>query len=182
MRSNNLTNKINLINLFRELWQEHIVWTRSFIVSAVSKLNDLEFVTNRLLRNPTDFANVLKLYYGEDIAKQFEKLLTEHLTIAASLVTNLREKNSEAAEEDRANWYKNGNEIIDFLAKISPYMSIKRFQTLFYHHLRTTEDAAIYRIGERYPQEIINFDVIQSEALKMADIMSYGILEQFYSR
>jgi len=55
MRSmNNLTARINLINLFRELWEEHIFWTRNFIISAIAGLDDLEYVTNRLLRNPTD--------------------------------------------------------------------------------------------------------------------------------
>ena len=64
---NNLSTKINLINLFRELWEEHIMWTRSFIISTVSELDDIEYVTHRLLRNPTDFANVFRLYYGDEI-------------------------------------------------------------------------------------------------------------------
>jgi len=179
---NNLSSRINLINLFRELWQEHIIWTRSFIVSTVSGLNDLEFVTNRLLRNPTDFANVLKLYYGVENAKIFEKLFSEHLKLAASLINNLLKGNMEAAEHERRNWYKNADEILDFLNKLSPYMSIKKFQTLFYHHLKAVEDSFHFRFTDHYGQEIINFDVMQSEAMKMADIMSNAILDQFYNR
>lgn len=181
MRSkNSLTAKINLINLFRELWQEHIFWTRNFIISAVAGLEDLEFVTNRLLRNPTDFANVLKLYYGTEIAKKFESLFREHLTIAASLVNHAKAGDTEAANEDRRDWYKNADEIIDLLGSINPYWNMKKFKSLFYQHLKMTEDEATYRLNGKYAQDIINFDLIQADALKMADIMSYGILEQFY--
>ncbi len=179
---NNLTIMINLINLFRELWQEHIFWTRNFIISTVSELDDLEFVTNRLLRNPTDFANILKLYYGNEKAKKFETLFREHLTIAGSLVNHAKAGDIEAANEDRRNWYKNADEIVAFLASINPYWNMKKFQTLFYHHLKMTEDEAMYRLNGRYAQDIINFDVIQAEALKMADIMSCGIIDQFYSK
>lgn len=179
---NNISAKINLINLFRELWEEHIMWTRSFIISTVSELDDLEYVTHRLLRNPTDFANVFRLYYGDEIAKEFEKLFTEHLTIAANLVNHAKAGDTEAANQDRSDWYKNADEIISFLASINPYWSMKKFQSLFYHHLKMTEDEAVYRLTGKYAQDIINYDIIQSEALKMADIMSYGILEQFYYR
>lgn len=181
MRSkNNLTTKISLIILFRELWEEHIFWTRNFIISTISELDDLEFVTNRLLQNPTDFANVLKLYYGPEIANEFERLFREYLTIAASLVNHAKAGDTEAANEDRENWYKNADEIAAFLAKINPYWNMKKFLSLFYQHLKMTENEATYRLTGKYAQDIINFDLIQADALKMADIMSYGILEQFY--
>lgn len=179
---NNLSTTINLINLFRELWVEHVLWTRLFIISTVSDLDDIEYVTHRLLRNPTDFANVLKLYYGEKIAKEFERLFTAHLTIAGDLVKHAKAGDTEAANQDRTNWYKNADEIISFLSCINPYWNMREFQSLFYHHLEMTENEAVYRLTKKYPQDIINYDMIQSEALKMADIMSNGILDQFYGR
>ncbi len=51
--------QVNLMNELRKLWEQHVVWTRLFLVSAFGDLPDLEATTKRLLRNPTDFANVL---------------------------------------------------------------------------------------------------------------------------
>jgi len=140
---NNLSTKINLINLFRELWVEHVMWTRSFIISTVSELDDIDYVTHRLLRNPTDFANVFRLYYGDEIAKEFERLFTEHLTIAASLVTHAKAGDTEAANKDRVEWYRNADEISSFLARINPYWNTEEFQSLFYSHLKMTEDEEV---------------------------------------
>ncbi len=62
---------IILNNTLRKLWEQHIMWTRSFIISTVDNLGDIEFVTKRLLRNPSDFAAVLKNYYGSEKADKF---------------------------------------------------------------------------------------------------------------
>jgi hypothetical protein len=38
----------------RRLWEDHITWTRLFIVSAAADLPDLDATTARLLQNQTD--------------------------------------------------------------------------------------------------------------------------------
>ncbi|WP_457945223.1 hypothetical protein [Caproiciproducens sp. LBM24188] len=70
---------IGIFNTFRKLWTQHVMWTRSFIISTAADLGDLQPVTNRLLRNPADFAKALLPYYGEERAKQFSDLLTKQL-------------------------------------------------------------------------------------------------------
>lgn len=173
-------NQISLITTFRKLWEQHIMWTRSFIISTAAELGDLEYVTQRLLRNPTDFANVLRNYYGADKAKRFENLLRDHLLIAASLVNNAKSGNKDGVAEDRKKWYKNADEITIFLSEINTYWSMRKFRTLLYSHLKMTEDEAVFRLNNKYPLDIMIYNSIQSEAMKMADFMSYGIIHQFY--
>lgn len=54
--------EICLINQLRMLWEQHVYWTRFFIISTASDLDDLEPVTNRLLQNPGDFAQVFPYF------------------------------------------------------------------------------------------------------------------------
>lgn len=52
----------------RKLWEDHIVWTRQFIVSAATESGDLADIgptTDRLLANQADIGNALKPFYGE---------------------------------------------------------------------------------------------------------------------
>jgi len=156
------------------------MWTRSFIISTASGLDDLELVTQRLLRNPTDFANVLRNYYGDEIAKRFETLLTDHLLIAASLVNNAKAGNTDAVNEDRKKWYKNADEIASFLSEINPYWSMKYFQSLLYEHLKMVEDEAIYRLNGKFASDIAIYEPMEAIALQMADLMAFGIINQFY--
>ena len=43
---------LEITNTLRKLWEQHIMWTRSFIISTAENLGDVELVTERLLGNP----------------------------------------------------------------------------------------------------------------------------------
>lgn len=40
-----------------------------FIISTAADLGDLESVTKQLLQNPSDFAQVLRIFYGDKKAE-----------------------------------------------------------------------------------------------------------------
>lgn len=179
IRQNDSNNQMNIINTLRKLWEQHIMWTRSFIISTAMNLPDLDLVTKRLLRNPTDFANVLRVYYGNVKAGEFEELLRQHLLIGAALVNAAKAGDTAAATETRKKWYANADEIATFLASINPNWDKQEWQRLLYDHLRMTEDEATYRLKGQYSQDIMIFDLIEDEALRMADYMAQGIIKQF---
>jgi len=177
-RGYNFFTPINIINTFRKLWEQHGLWTRSFIISAAEDLPDLQPVTNRLLRNPSDFAQVLKLFYGER-SEEFEKLLREHLLIAAKLVNDAKKGDTNAVNMDRRNWYTNADQIAYFLGSINPYWSVQEWKDMMRLHLKLVEEEATKRLSGEYEADIALYDTIEEQALKMADMMSYGIINQF---
>lgn len=123
--------QVELLNELRMLWEQHIHWTRSFIISTAANLGDLEPVTNRLLQNPGDFGKVFRMFYDNQIASNFENLLTQHLLIAADLVNAAKNNDSTAAAEARTKWYKNADEISAFLASINPYWNEQIWRNSF---------------------------------------------------
>lgn len=171
--------RLNLSNSMRNLWVQHVMWTRSFIISTAASLEDLQAVTKRLLRNPTDFAIALSLFYPEEIAKKFEALLREHLLIGAKLVNHAKEGNTEEVRKDEIEWYRNADEIAFFLASINPYWNAFEWRTMLYKHLRMTEREAVERLNKRFENDIAEYDLIEQEALLMADMMTYGLINQF---
>ena len=180
MYNDNFCNRqINIINTFRELWEQHVLWTRAFIKSTILGTGDQPYAAARLMRNPSDFANILKLYYGKDNAVQFQKLFEEHLTIAASLVGNAKSGNSIAAAEDERRWYQNADQIALFLSELNPFWSMQEWQRMMYEHLRMTKQEAVYFLTQQYQESVNLFDAIQNEALKMADYMAQGVIRQF---
>ena len=48
----------------RNLWEQHVTWTRLAIVSFASGNPDLPMTEERLLRNQTDIGNAVKPFYG----------------------------------------------------------------------------------------------------------------------
>jgi hypothetical protein len=171
--------QMDIINTLRELWEQHITWTRLFIISNISDIDDLDLVTQRLLENPQDFADILRRFYGYDNSKIFESLLKNHLLIAAKLVNDSKAGDTASADAGRIAWYKNADGIADFLASVNPYWNKIEWQNLLYDHLKMTEDEAVYRLTKQYKNDIANYDEIENEALNMADYMAAGIIQQF---
>lgn len=70
----------------RMLWEDHIVFTRNYIVSAAGNLPDTAQVAERLMRNQSDIGDAIKPYYGEAAATQLTVLLRSHIAGAAKIV------------------------------------------------------------------------------------------------
>jgi len=176
------SNQVQLSDTIRRLWMEHVLWTRFFILSTAFSLPDLQFVTQRLLQNPVDFARVLKPLYGQQAAMQFERLFTDHLLIAAQLVNAAKAGDTAQVDEQRRKWYTNAEDIARFLASINRFWSEAQWRNLMFDHLRMTENEAVYILTEQYEKGIREYDRIQAQALEMADVMTRGIIRQFRIR
>lgn len=178
----NCLQPISLMNRWRKLWQEHVMWTRSFIISTAAELGDLDLVTERLMQNPGDMAGVIRPFYGDETADIFQKLFTEHLSIAGELVHAAKEGDSTKAAALEQKWYDNADEIASFLAKINPHWNRWLWQSLLHDHLKMTKQEALHRLAGEYAEDIRIYDSIEKEALQMADYMTNGILRQFRIR
>lgn len=87
-------NEFNLMKQMREAWEQHVYWTRMFIISVAETLKDLDPTTKRLLKNPKDLANIFAPYYGNAVANNIEQLLTAHLSIGGDLVKAAKNRNT----------------------------------------------------------------------------------------
>ena len=61
----------------RKLWEDHITWTRLFIVSFAADLPDQEQTAGRLLQNQVDIGDAIKPYYGDAAGSALTQLLNE---------------------------------------------------------------------------------------------------------
>lgn len=166
----------------RLLWEQHVFWTRLFIISAAFGLPDEQPVTNRLLRNPEDFKAALKPLYGEQTASRFAELLRNHLVIASELVKAAKAGDTGAAEKAEKDWYANADEIAKFLGSINPFWSASEWREMLHEHLALTKTEAVNILSGKYEDSITVFDKIERQALEMADVMTDGITKQFASK
>src|SRR5918997_6716257 len=58
----------------RELWEDHVTWTRVVIISAAADLPDFQAAVGRLLDNQDDIGNAIKPYYGEAAGTELTRL------------------------------------------------------------------------------------------------------------
>jgi hypothetical protein len=169
------TDAASLHRDMRALWEDHITWTRLFIVSAVDGLKDVDVTAARLLRNQTDIGDAIKPFFGDEAGKQLTELLNEHILIAGDIITAAKKGDDKAVTKTSKAWYRNGNEIADFLADAG-VGSQSDLRSMMVGHLDTTLDEAVARLSGDYDAEIAAYDEVRSHIHHMADALADGIL------
>jgi hypothetical protein len=164
----------------RKLWEDHVTWTRLYLVSAIAGLPDTPATAERLLRNQTDIGNALKPFYGDAAGTKLTALLRDHILIAADLVTAAKAGDASKVTAARTRWYANADEIAAFLASANPtHWPAAEMRTMMREHLDLTLASATARLKSEWATDIATYDQIHQQILKMADMLSAGLIAQF---
>jgi len=167
----------------RKLWEDHIVWTRQFIVSAATQegnLADIGPTTDRLLANQADIGDALKPFYGDAAGDQVTALLRDHILTAANLVAAAKAGDEDAVEAASAAWYQNADDIATALSGLNPRnWPLQHMKAHMRDHLDLTLEEAVARLEGRYVDDIAAYDEVHVQILHMADMLSDGIIAQF---
>ncbi len=164
----------------RKLWEDHVTWTRLFIISASHDLPDAEATTQRLLQNQEDIGHAIKPFYGEEAGNALTTLLKEHITTAATLLEAAKAGDSAAVTASSESWYDNGDRIAAFLGEANPdNWPEADGKLMMREHLDLTLEEAVAHLTGDYATDIAAYDKIHLQILEMADMLSAGIVAQF---
>ena len=103
----------------RKLWEDHVTYTRNYIISALAGLSDEEAVGRRLLKNQDDIGDAIKPYYGADAGKELSSLLRDHILIAIEVVRAAKAGDNYQLTAEQDKWSGNGKDIAAFLCSIN---------------------------------------------------------------
>lgn len=166
----------------RELWEQHVLWTRLFIVSDVFGNADLSATTTRLLANQTDIGNAVKPFYGEADGDHLTALLMRHILLAANILADAKAGNASGLAQAEREWYANANQIAAFLHRLNPmHWPLAGLRAMMREHLNLTLTEAVDELTGKYGQSVAEFNAVENEILGMADTLSNGIIAQFPS-
>ena len=173
------SNEVKLLKQMNVVWEQHIMWTRMLLISIAENLKDLEATQTRLLENPKDIADVFRTYYGNNVANEIQRLLTEHLVIGKDLIVALKNKNQEQANSLSLKWYQNADSMAEAFSSINPFYPKEEIRRMLYEHLRLTTEEVNARLKGNYPADIKAYDMVQEEILRMSQFFVNGIVSQF---
>jgi hypothetical protein len=164
----------------RKLWEDHIVYTRNFIIDAAAGLPEQQMTTERLLRNQDDIGNAIKPYYGEENGAKLTALLKEHITTAGELVTAAKANDTAKMEDAKKRWFANADAIASFLSAANPKAWPEAdMKSMMHDHLSLTNDEAAAQLKSDWKSSIDAYDKVHEQILRMADMLSMGIVAQF---
>jgi hypothetical protein len=163
----------------RKLWEDHVIWTRNVILCLTDELPGTNEAEKRLFLNQVEIGDAIKPFYGEEAGKRLTELLYSHITIAVDVVKSAKAGNTAALDEANKKWNANSDEISEFLCKANPNWALADMKTMMSEHLKLTTDEAVQRIKKDYNADVVAFDKVDAEIMKMSDMLSQGIVKQF---
>ena len=164
----------------RELWTDHVVWTRNVIINVMDGAPGTTEAVNRLLQNQEDIGDAIKPYYGEENGDALTDLLVIHINQAATLLTAAKTGDSGTFNTTKTAWYQNGDDIAEFLNIANPeHFLLSDMKAMMKQHLDLTLEEATARLQGDYEADVIAFDKVYEHIMMMADDLSEGIANQF---
>ena len=164
----------------RKLWEDHITWTRLYIISAEAGSADTNATAQRLLQNQTDIGDAIKPLYGAAAGAQLTALLRTHILTAGDLIAAAKAGDTAKVTTAKDAWYANADQIADFLAKANPTnWPAADMRQMMHDHLDNTLAEAVDHLKGNTAADIADYDKVHVQILKMADMLTNGIVAQF---
>jgi len=164
----------------RKLWEDHITWTRLYIVDAIGGLPEKDSTAQRLLQNQVDLGNAIKPFYGDAAGTKLTGLLRDHILIAAELIDAAKEGDNAKKEDANRRWFANADEIAGFLTGANPKnWPADASRTMMHDHLNLTTQEVVAHLQKDWAADIAAYDKVHAQILHMADMLSSGIEKQF---
>jgi hypothetical protein len=163
----------------RKLWEDHVTWTRNYIISALAGLDDAGPAAERLLRNQDDIGAAIVPYYGDAAGKKLAQLLRDHILVAAEVVTAAKAGNNDQLTAAQKKWQANGDDIAAFLSAANPHWPSKDTHAMLRQHLVFTTNEVVARLKKDWAADIKAYDEGHVHMLMFADMLADGIAKQF---
>ncbi len=172
--------EIDLTLAMNKLWEDHISWTRFYIISAAAGLPDSDATAGRLLQNQVDIGDAIKPVYGDEAGKQLTTLLKEHITTAVDILNAAKAGDNAKLEDAKKSWYDNADQIAIFLSSANPdNWPESDVKAMMKSHLDLTLEEATARLNGDWAGDVTAYDKVRDEILEMAGTLTKGILAQF---
>lgn len=176
----------NVIYRARVVFRDLAKWLRAYSVyvflDADPKLQEL--IATRLLNAPRDYITMLKLFFGDQIADEYDSLFTNYIALFINLIHAQKSGDINAANEDIKQLYQNADQRADFLSKVNPFWQKATFQNLMYTFTGLNINQITTFLSKDYEQNLNIYDKLLSHTSVIGDYLAQGITNylQYSSR
>jgi hypothetical protein len=170
---------VDLKEKSRKVWIEHAVWTRNYLYSNLFELENKGPTLTRLLRNQDDIGNLIKPYYGDAAGTRLSDLLKQHIVFGGRVIKSIKNKNQIEFEKTKVDFYRNADEIAEFLNSANPNWNRTDIQKMLHRHLDDVITNTTLIQNKDWINEIRAFDKGEENLINFADTITEGIIKQF---
>lgn len=175
------TGQLNLLFRLRIIWRDIATWMRAYLVYTFldSDPELKEAAAQKLTDLPVKYADVFRVYFGNEIADDHTVLMSNYTKLLMSLIDATKSGDTDAINEYTNLINENINERVNFLTYINPFWEKSTMSDL----LHTFNDMTISEINTFANKDYQNnsdlFSRILTYADRMGDTFADGMLNYF---
>lgn len=168
-------NQLNQTSSIMRLWLEDAIWSRAYVLSIIGDQPYQSAVTDRLFQVPTDFYEVLKVFWGEEIAIQYMNYMIERISHQKDLLKAMIRQDQAEVDMHTRELYANADGISTFFDQF-PRWDKNVWQQFLYSDIRMYLNQVTAMMSGNYSEAITIFDRIVSNTIDMGNYMAFGII------
>lgn len=166
---------LEIIDNIQTLWILYVMWERSSIIGKFFTVPTQLPAQNRVFEIPLEFFNVLRVYYDEDFARQFQNFLSNRINIETNILNAMITNDQNAVNTYTQDYVRNSDDIAKLLGHYS-YWSESQWKTYLYKGMQLhLQDILAFLTGD-YQNEISIFEQIIKNAQDTGRYMASGIV------
>ena len=174
--------EMDLNNDMRHAWNDHNFWGNMFIISLFHALDNTDAVQMRLGTTPEEIAAVFEQFYSQPMVNQLRQLLAEHVRLAGELAEAMKAGNMERVTQLDNQLNQNADQIARMLANANSRYSYEELRQMLRTHLKLMKDTMSMELNGNHEGAIQSMDENGVHLMELADILTQGLVDQFYTR
>ena len=163
----------------RTVWSDQVVRGREYVAAAFAGDRSARVALDRLERTQEAIGQTIKPYYGETAGNGLTTALKLQLGLTSELIQAVKTGNLEQKEKLERRLHENSNAIARFLAGLNPHWSPTELESMFNRTVELSVDEIVARKDGRSDGDERDLDSSLSQARRLADVISDGIVRQF---
>lgn len=165
----------------RKLWNDHIVWTRQYIISEMGASADKDAIFTRLRQNSKDISKAMKDQYPSMDEATLSTLLDSTVLTMTTLVfqTNVGSGNNGGSDAytTKEVLMKHLDRLAVFLNTANPGWSLPELKLMLQGYLNETHNEILARKNKIWDADIAAYDRLNNHVMKLADAFASGSIQ-----
>jgi hypothetical protein len=158
------------------LWDDHVLLTRFFLLSALADLPDKETAYLRLAKHQSDIGNAVKSVLGEAGGEKLAALLKDRVQIAADLIAACKANDGVRKADMVKKLQTNSDDIGTFLTGVNPQTWPDQVvKGVLREHTDLLISAIDARARQDWTADLAAFEKSRAQIRLMADLMANGL-------
>lgn len=164
-------------SVMRKLWNDHIVWTRQYMISEMNDSPDKGAIYAKLRENQREIAKEMKAQHPAVDEATLASMLDSTVLTMTRLIfeTNLGGESGDAYKT-KEHLMQQLDRIAGYLNSVNPGWKLPEMKLMMQSYLNETHNQMLARKNRIWDADIAAYDRLNNHVMKMADAFATGTI------